>query len=216
MKVLILSDFDGTITTKDTLVELLDIYAYPKWHAIAGLVARGKMGTRVALRKEFSLFYLPKNQYLSFLRKKIKIDPYFKSFVKFIRNKGARLVILSGGFSLNISQTLKKYKLGKMLFYANKLLFKNGKFEIVYTHPGNGCRQCGNCKKDRLLQFKKKGYYIVYIGDSVTDHCPVREADLVFAKWNLEIYCRKRKIPYILYVGRNDIKNYLSKNLLTK
>ena len=133
-----------------------------------------------------------------------------------MRGRRIRLIIISGGFSLNIEAALKKYKLGNIPYYANKLLFKKDKFEIKYTYPGEACTQCGNCKKSHLLKFKKQGYFTVYIGDSITDHCPVKEADLVFAKWNLEAYCKKRKIPYIPYKNFNDIKTYLSKNILTK
>lgn len=211
MKIMILSDFDGTITTKDTLVAILNTYAPKSWHKIEKLVKSERMGSKVALRKEFSLFYINKARYVSFLKRKINIDPAFKSFLKFIKKRKIKFLILSGGFSLNIRTLLKKYKIGNLPFYANRLLFKNKKFEIIYPYPQNGCKKCGNCKRRHLLKFKKRGYYIIYIGDSTTDRCSIKEADLVFAKWDLAKYCRKRKIPYILYETFKDIRDYLKR-----
>jgi len=212
MKTIILSDFDGTITKRDTLVKLLNAYAPASWHKIEKLVKAGKMGSRVALRKEFALFYINKTKYTNFLKKKIKIDPAFKQFLRLIRKKGIKLVILSGGFSLNVKVILKQYKIGRIPFYANDLLFRKNRFEVRYPYPSDGCSKCGNCKKRHLLKFKNKGYYIIYIGDSTTDRCPIKEADLVFAKWELEKYCRKRKIPYIPYNTFKDVRDYLIRN----
>ena len=211
MKKVVLSDFDGTITTKDTLVEILNAFAPASWHKIEKLVVSGRMGSRVALRKEFSLFCITRKRYISFLKKRIKIDPGFKAFLHFIRKKRIRFAILSGGFSLNIRTILKKYGLGPFPYYANRLLFKKSRLEIRYPYPGNGCRKCGNCKKSHLLKFKDRGYYIIYVGDSTTDRCPCKEADLVFAKWGLEEYCKKRKIPYIPYSSFRDVRDYLKK-----
>jgi len=212
VKTIILSDFDGTITKRDTLVKLLNVYAPASWHKIEKLVKAGKMGSRVALRKEFALFYINKAKYTNFLKKKIKIDPAFKSFLRFIKKKGIKFVILSGGFSLNVKVILKQYGIRRISFYANDLLFRKNRFEVKYPHPSDGCNKCGNCKKRHLLNFKNKGYYIIYIGDSTTDRCPIKEADLVFAKWELEKYCRKRKIPYIPYNTFGDIRDYLIRN----
>jgi len=211
MKHVILSDFDGTITTRDTLVEILNAYAPSSWHKIEKSVTSGRMGSRVALRKEFSLFYISKRAYITFINKRIKIDPAFKSFLRFVRKKRIKFVILSGGFSLNIRTILKKYRLGKLPFYANKLVFKKDSLEVRYPYPADGCRKCGHCKRYHVLKFKEKGYYIIYVGDSTTDRCPIKAADLVFAKWDLAKYCRKRKIPYIPYNTFGDVRDYLQK-----
>jgi len=209
MKKIILCDFDGTITQRDTLVKILNAYAPASWHNIEKKVKSGKMGSRVALREEFSLFYIPKLKYVSFIKKRIKIDPYFKSFLSFIRKKRIKFIILSGGFSLNIRTILKKYNLKGLNFFANELIFSKDHFEVKYPYPGGGCTKCGNCKRRHLLKYKEKGYYIIYIGDSTTDRCPIKSADLVFAKWELAEYCRKRKIPYIPYDNFKDIRDYL-------
>jgi 2,3-diketo-5-methylthio-1-phosphopentane phosphatase len=209
MKPIILTDFDGTITTEDTLVKLLNTFAPSSWHKIEKSVKAGRMGSRVALRKEFSLFYISKQRYTSFLKKRVTIDPTFKPFLRFVRKKRIPFVILSGGFTLNVRTVLQKYRIRGVPYYANNLLFKRNRFEIEYPYPGNGCRQCGNCKKQHVLKFKNKGYSIIYIGDSTTDRCPVKEADVVFAKWELAEYCTKKKIPYITYNSFRDIRDHL-------
>jgi 2,3-diketo-5-methylthio-1-phosphopentane phosphatase len=209
MKPIILTDFDGTITAEDTLVKLLNTFAPKSWHKIEKLVKSGHMGSRVALRKEFSLFYITKKRYISFIKRHVTIDPFFKAFLRFVRARHIPFVILSGGFKLNVQTVLGKYRIRGVPYYANVLRFKRNQFEVEYPYPGNGCHQCGNCKKRHLLRFKNNGYFIIYIGDSTTDRCPVKEADLVFAKWELAEYCAQKKIPYVAYSSFRDIRDHL-------
>lgn len=231
---IILCDFDGTITTQDTLVKLLDTFAEKDWRFIEKKVRSEGFGNRIALRQEFGLCSpkkATKERIVQALNEDIEIDPYFKQFLEFCEREGYEFLIVSGGFSLCIETILKKYNLGNVPYYANKLLFprinasggngrrtaasagEKNKLAIDYPYSADDCRECGNCKTMHLRKYRAMGYYIIYIGDSTTDRCPARYADLVFAKGYLSEYCLKEKIDHIVYETFADIQSYLSENI---
>ena len=214
-KVVIVSDFDGTITQKDSLVEILDNFANPDWHKIAALITKGRLGTRIGLKKEFALCKITKKEFVDFLIKNIKIDKGFKSFLEFCKKNKLRFVVVSGGFNLNIETLFKKYRIKNIKYYANRIVFNENKAKLIFPSPDKSCKTCSHCKAPYIRHFKRKGWFTVYIGDSVTDRCPARVADLVFAKHNLAQYCKAKGINYIPYDTFGQIKHSLI-NLLLK
>ncbi|MGZ3959179.1 MAG: HAD-IB family phosphatase, partial [Flavisolibacter sp.] len=93
-KTIVISDFDGTITTRDALVEMLDSYAGPRWREIARLVKSGSMGTKVGLKKEMALLSISKKEFVAFLKRYIAIDRGFKGFLSFCRKKNIKLIVV--------------------------------------------------------------------------------------------------------------------------
>lgn len=218
-KKIILSDFDGTITTEDTLVKILDAFAGQLWRAIGKRIENNEFGTGIGLKQEFGLCdpkKATKEQIVRLLNEEIEIDPHFKTFLEFSKKEGYEFIIVSGGFSLCIDTILKKYNIGNLPYYSNKLLFEKHKLDIDYPYPSEGCKECGNCKTMHLRRYRSIGYNIVYIGDSTTDRCPVKYADLVFAKGSLSEYCLKEKIAHVPYETFADIQAHLAKNIITQ
>ena len=54
---------------------------------------------------------------------------------------------------------------------------------------------------------------IVYVGDGISDRCPVRYADVVFAKKNLIAYCQDANISYYRYENFDDVTRKLQELL---
>jgi 2-hydroxy-3-keto-5-methylthiopentenyl-1-phosphate phosphatase len=59
--------------------------------------------------------------------------------------------------------------------------------------------------KDLRLRYNR----IIYIGDSYSDVCPSRIADLVFAKFILYEKCRENGTACIRYDNFSDVMEYL-------
>jgi len=218
MNNVILCDFDGTITMQDTLVKILDTFAESDWRAIERQIRCEEFGNRIGLKQEFALCNpqkATKEKIVRLLNEEIEIDPYFKQFIEFSERENYEFVIVSGGFSLCIDTILKKYGLGNIPYFSNKILFEKNKLEIENPYSSEECRECGNCKTMHLRKYRSLGYYIIYIGDSTTDRCPSRYADLVFAKGHLSDFCLKEKINHVTYENFADIQSYLSQNIST-
>ena len=208
-KIVIVSDFDGTITRKDSLVEILDEFASPEWHKIARLVKSGRLGTKIGLRKELALCRVSRKKYVDFLKRNIKIDSTFKNFLNFCEKNNFKFLAVSGGFTLNIEIIFKKYRIRDIDYHANMITFNGDMVKLKFPYKDISCRVCSLCKAPFIRKLKRKGYFTIYIGDSVTDRCPGRIADLVFAKHHFAEYCKAKGIAFISYDTFGQIKNYL-------
>lgn len=213
-KIVVVSDFDGTITKKDSLVEILDVFASPQWHKIARLVKAGRLGTKIGLRKELALCRVSRKKYVDFLKRNIKIDLTFKNFLVFCKKNNFKFLVVSGGFTLNIETIFKKYRLRGIDYYANITTFNGDTVKLKFPYKDKSCRSCSLCKAPFIRKFKTVGAglprpYVIYIGDSVTDRCPAKVADLVFAKHDMAEYCKAKGIAYVPYDTFGQIKNYL-------
>src|SRR3989338_2515046 len=178
MKDIILCDFDGTITTQDTLVAILDRFAGPAWKDVGKSILNKEFGTGIGLKREIALCdpkKATKEAIVRLLNEDIEIDPHFKPFFEFCAGNNYEFLILSGGFSLCIDTILKKYGLGNIAYYANKVLFprlnstrrnawrgpasfcllkglagEKDRLDIEYPHLSENCNECGNCKTMHL------------------------------------------------------------------
>lgn len=207
----IFSDFDGTITTEDTLVYLLDKYGSPDWWDIENRLLQGTIDEKQALPAEIDTLNVPWDEAISALLSDIEIDPGFAEFIKWIGNRKIPFSILSGGFKEISSALLKYHFKNNFKILANSLEIDGCNWKVVPSKQPKINNLCNNCKSFPLLEMKKKGYQTVYIGDGSTDRCPASNADMVFAKSDLADYCRDNSITFQTYSGFNDILNIMCK-----
>ncbi len=209
-KPIIFSDFDGTITTQDSLVHILDLYGAPNWREIELRVKRGEIGSRVSLVQEFNTFHGSWENVRKRLIEDISIDRSFMSFLEFAKQNRIDTIVLSGGFESFIKVVFEKYGLENIPFFANRITFKDNKAFIDFPYYRKECGLCGHCKTAHLQACRQSGFYpVIYIGDGTTDRCPAATADLVFAKDGLARYCSRENIAYIEWTTFDDIIEYL-------
>ncbi|MDD5449305.1 MAG: MtnX-like HAD-IB family phosphatase [Candidatus Omnitrophica bacterium] len=209
-KIVIISDFDGTITKKDSLVQILDRFAGPAWRDIARLIRNGRLGTRIGLKREFALCRVTKKQFVEFILENTALDPAFKDFLEFCKRNRIAFLVVSGGFTLNIETVFNKFGITGVPYYANRVTFNGDRVRLRFPYKDKRCKACSLCKAPYIRKFKKRGYFTVYIGDSVTDRCPGKIADLVFAKLGLAEYCAAKGINYIPYNTFGRVKKIIS------
>jgi 2-hydroxy-3-keto-5-methylthiopentenyl-1-phosphate phosphatase len=81
-------DYDGTISTRDTGVALLEEFAPPAWRTIDEEYTRGEIGSRVCLLDEWDL--LPKDEArLRAAAAAVPLDPGLDDLVTALRAAGA-------------------------------------------------------------------------------------------------------------------------------
>lgn len=213
-KPIIYCDFDGTITLKDTLVHILDTFGSPHWRDIELRVKNGEIGCAVSLVEEFDTFHGSWDQVQKSLLDHISIDTTFTGFLGFCRSNDIEFIVLSGGFGQFIDLVFTKEGVDGVRYYSNEIFFKNHKAELNYPYFNDQCGSCGHCKTSHVRISRRDNYFpIIYIGDGTTDRCPVREADLVFAKDSLARYCRRNDIDYVPWSDFSDIQAYLKNHM---
>ncbi len=199
-------DFDGTITKKDSVNGFFEKYTNGKWLKSEKLWIEGKISSRenaliqVGLLKNISQKQL--NDYIN----SIEIDDFFLEFVDFIKSKNIKLTILSDGFDLFIKSVLKRYNLN-IPYFANKLIYKNGEFDIEFPNFNENCdKKSGMCKCNKVKESK-----FCYIGDGTSDLCIAKKADYLFATKKLHQYCKENNVQHFPFTSFCNIIDVLDK-----
>lgn len=204
-KIIILTDFDGTITKMDVGTALVENFGPKGWKRYEEKWIQGEIGSRYTLEYFYENMTQTTQQLIDFIDSNIEVDESFYDFYSYCRNNKIDLYIVSDGMNFYIDFILKKNKLDDIPYFSN-LYIDNGSYvKTKFPYFNEQCGMCGNCKSDQLQKFLDKETYIIYIGDGYTDRCVSGKADLVFAKNDLEKYCRNNNIDYIPYNNFSDV-----------
>jgi 2-hydroxy-3-keto-5-methylthiopentenyl-1-phosphate phosphatase len=208
LKIQVFSDFDGTVTRRDTLVHLLDRYIGDSWYEIEDRVDAGSLSEELGLRQEIALLDAPFPEALAMVLAEVPVDHGFASFVEFCEAKNWPLTILSGGLHPLIEAVLKNEGLERVPVQANNLTFdEDGRWRVLPASTPRIKALCNHCKSWWL---EKSTDPVIYIGDGTTDRCPGERADLLFAKAGLADWCEKKGVAHIRWENFDEIIAWLS------
>lgn len=205
---IVICDFDGTITKRDSLDLFLNKYADEKWKDYEKLWFEGKIGSRECIRKQFDLITGMDNEELDNFLRSVEVDDYFSEFYTKAKAQNIRVVIVSDGFDLFIKNILKNYGIDDIEIYTNHLEFKSGNFLMEFPNISNSCKKhSGTCKCKIVNDFKNQYKTLFYIGDGISDFCVSDKADCLFAKRRLLDYCKKNSIDFVEYNTFYEVMN---------
>jgi len=135
----------------------------------------------------------------SVLRPLFEAEPLrngFLDFYQYCKAENLPLTIVSDGFSCYIRPILAKNEIDTK-FFANTIeVNEAGGLSVEFTHGRESCRHCGACKCAAIDLTSDENDTIVYIGDGYSDVCPVKIADIVFARDMLCKMCERDGVPY--------------------
>jgi 2,3-diketo-5-methylthio-1-phosphopentane phosphatase len=202
-------DFDNTITHFDVLDSVIENFSVDrKWVAFEEDWKKGKIGSKDCLAGQLKSVRVDRirlDQYLS----KIRIDPYFKSIIRLLEKNGVRPVILSDSFSHFIRTILRNNGVGNIRLYSNRIRISGDRLIPRFPHQHPDCEICGNCKSNHLPKGARGEKVIIYVGDGLSDLCPAKNSDIVFAKGSLKKYLLKEGKPFISFGSLKSVYNFL-------
>lgn len=197
-------DFDGTITKNDSVNGFFEKYARDDWMASEKLWIEGKISSKENAIIQVNMLDNVSQKQLDDYIDSIEIDDYFLDFVDYVKSKNIKLTILSDGFDLFIQKLLERYNLD-IPYYANKLTYNDGKFNIEFPYYNENCdKKAGMCKCHKV-----KENHFCYIGDGTSDLCIASKADVLFATKNLHKYCEENFINHHYFYSFSNIINKL-------
>lgn len=210
-------DFDGTITRKDVGNEFFIKFGGERCRTYIEQYRSGHLSAKTLFRSEVdALGCLDTPQALEFLRVQ-EIDGSFREFAGFCKDHGISFHIVSDGLDFYIHEILKHHGIEGVPVYSNKLLLReDGTAGIEFPHDDAECTRCACCKRNIIVTSAADDDVVVYIGEGYSDRCPVRYADIVFAKDELQRYCQEMNITYYLYSDFNDVTRKLGEILSRK
>jgi 2,3-diketo-5-methylthio-1-phosphopentane phosphatase len=189
----IFSDFDGTITDTDTLVFLAtNLGGGPEMVAAIGrLIREGKLTLAEGIAAEMRSIRVSYDEAIEVMREEIQLDPGFPAFARWCREKQIPLTVLSAGFLQNIELFLPRDEYPQIEILANTLRPNE---KIGWQCEFRDQSDYGHDKAQALKAARKRGEYVLFIGDGLSDRSAAEAADEVYAKHSLAEYCRERGI----------------------
>ncbi|MCL1864723.1 MAG: MtnX-like HAD-IB family phosphatase [Spirochaetes bacterium] len=176
-------DFDGTITKKDTLDELIFKYSIDdSWKLIEKRWQAGLIGSRQCLEEEFALLRIPKAELHKSIEN-IEVDDGIFNLLKIIKTYSIPITIVSDGVDLFINQILKNNNIHGITIRSNTIEHNEPYLKLICPYNNTNCpvgsAHCKCLSMDTLTAANKKS---IYIGDGLSDLCAAKHSDFIFAK----------------------------------
>lgn len=207
-------DFDGTAALQDVGSSLFRTFAGEKANSIVADYLSGKINARDCLTKECEALGSIDRRSLETFVDGFQLDPTFSPFVRFCRSRGIPLTILSDGLDFYVRRILVNAGLEDVPWFANRAVWQETTNNMATLTPefpyrDEHCDLCGNCKRNHIASLTPDDDAVVYIGDGISDRCPVRFADMVFAKKRLIRYCQEQNVSYWKFDTFDDVRQRL-------
>jgi 2-hydroxy-3-keto-5-methylthiopentenyl-1-phosphate phosphatase len=212
-------DFDGTITTVDVGDTMFETFGGTACLRSIEEYRNEKISAVECFRQECLSCGVVDKEHLDEFLDNQPIDTSFAEFVEFCKARGIECAVLSDGMDYYIERILRRHTMSSVNYYSNHLdlLPVDGTrmvmFQPSFPHTDETCCRCACCKRNYILTHAADDDIIVYIGEGYSDRCPVRYADIVFAKDELLNYCRTENISYFEYTSFRDITDRLARML---
>jgi 2-hydroxy-3-keto-5-methylthiopentenyl-1-phosphate phosphatase len=181
---LIVVDFDGTITERDTLDDVLERYAPDAYELAERGLQEGRLTLRECMTMEFRPVCGDHETIVSEAVNSAHVRPGFSQFVRAAEAAGHRLVIVSGGFESIIRRILHREGAGHLAVIAHEARFTPAGTTVEFRH-GQACDVCGQECKRSVVDDLRNGHPVAYIGDGFSDRCAAVSADRRFARRSL-------------------------------
>ena len=208
-----ISDFDGTLTTKDFYKILSDTYYKEELEPIYKSWRNGEMKNREYLNYVFNNVHRNESELLEDILN-ISFDPTAKDFIKQVKAAGGDFIIISAGSNYYIDKVLEKNHIEGVDVYSNKSIFKNNGLHFDLDEHDEYYSDQNGIDKLIVVQKLKANYKkIFYAGDNTPDLKPALISDAIFAKGKLINLLKKEKKEFFKFENFSEVwdklKTYL-------
>ena len=221
-KAILFLDFDGTITRRDAVDAILEVYADPKWLEVEAEWRAGRMGSRDCLQAQMRLVRASRKQ-LDSLLDEIEIDAGLTSLLELCADHDIPAHIISDGFDYCIRRMLSRANkrvhalLRGARICASRLEARGNQWRTEFPFFHQTCAHgCATCKPAVMRLLNPANAAAIFVGDGLSDQYAVESADLVFAKNGLAAYCRENSVEHVSYNTLADVAQHLDRWLVAR
>ena len=214
---LIVCDFDGTLTARDTNSELAVRFAAERYAALEGRLARREITVRETLAGEFEGLDVPLADLVD-AALAIPIRRGFRELVEATRAAGGEFVLMSTGFRQIIEPLLERDGLLDLApLRANDMVETAGGLHLEWRDMPD-CERCGeHCKRSEVTRLRagdlpevsRAHEHVVFIGDGFSDRCGADAADRIFARDSLAAWLDEQGLVWESWNDFHDITRAL-------
>ncbi|MFZ0892236.1 MAG: HAD-IB family phosphatase [Thermoplasmata archaeon] len=201
----VVSDFDGTLTSYDLGTMVLEQFGAPGWEHFDELFEAGKITLGDCLREQTALIRASSPaEILRYLLPFSEFRPGMKPLLDECRRGGSKFVVASAGIDFCIRQVFRREGLSipPLCCPVTKSTAQGFRIKMPRTASlGDGASvrfsSGENFKKSLVAAHQARGRSVTFLGDGAADIAPASVADKVFAidRSPLAIACVQRGIP---------------------
>lgn len=204
----VVSDFDGTITTSDLVVDLTTRVDEAN-RATVEQINRRELSLREGLAELFSrLPSADRQHYEEYLRHLARFRSGFHRFSAVLEKSGIPFYIVSNGLDFMLDAVLGSEESGSPRRISNGAHFDGPVITVDWRYP---CHDpcpggCGLCKYQVVAELSEQfAAPVIYIGDGITDINGARRADRVYARSLLAQWLESEHVPYTPFETFDDV-----------
>lgn len=200
-------DFDGTITTQDTFVSMLEKFAPEIAQKLLPAIFKREISLKDGIHQTLgtisSAHYPDIIEYMACQ----PVREGLLEFIAFLNRLEVPFVVVSGGLTEMVNAVLKRQQLieGVTAIHAGQV-DTTGELLRAYSTIESEVEFVAKAQAMAKYPVQSK----IAIGDSVTDINMSLAADLVFARDRLMQYLDGENKPYVQWDNFHDIQNYLA------
>ena len=198
----IFSDFDGTVTSHDSIVFLTEVFGGgPEYRRdILKRFERGELDLFQIIEQELASVKVPWEEAARALKERISVDPEFPAFVDWCRGQRYPLSVVSSGIQRVVALFIGH--LG-VPFFAHPVEFRPEGWRYRRDRRSD--------KEELLRKARSDERKIVYIGDGISDISVLGHTDWLFAKSRLARYCSENGISFFPFDSFHEVRERLER-----
>ena len=208
---LLLLDFDGTITERDTLDLLAREYAPAAFAAAEERLQSGRWTLNEVIRHEFEAVHADEADVLAFVRERVVLRPGLAELVDLCRERFIEAVVVSAGFHEVIEPVLAWHGVALPVVAHHATFTRDG--AIVSFRERPVCAHCGEQCKRSALSALARGRLVAYAGDGWSDRCGARAKTRSAARAGLAEHLAAEGVPYTPFDDLYDVRAGLARFL---
>lgn len=202
-------DFDGTVTTTDTGVHLLERLATADWRIEEERYESGQIGSRECLQRQWDL--LPHDEgRLRATAREVEVDAGFAPLVAALKRAGAEVTVVSDGFGFYAEEVCAAHGVEVM---TNVVDWSSGQLTFPHLDRCCPCTTCGTCKQAPIKDARRRGRRTVFVGDGISDRKAALLADVLLAKDDLARWCEELGVDHRRFESLGDVARILDVSL---
>ncbi len=215
MNIAILCDFDDTAAQQNVAHLVLDRFANNDWRKLQQQFQEGTIRAKDYFEWPFASVTASREAMQRHVRDNGRLRDGFVELAHYCREHGVELAIVTHGLDFYVEALLEQAGLDWLPTYAVHAHFNDSGIQYEYKYAREGCLEYGNCKCSIVDRYRGNGRQVLYVGDGISDLCPARRADLVFARARLLKECQEQGLPHIELRDFNDVIAELERRRVT-
>ena len=207
--IVILCDFDGTITNIDTAFSVLENFTQGDWLKYDDLLEKEEISLEECMTKQFAMIRGTEDEMIDYVMANTSISNTFDKLEKYCNQNHILLIIVSGGLDFIIRHYIQTNNWNVGLVAAKTKITNNG---IRLEFPKKIYHNSGDFKADLTKYYQNQEKRVIFIGDGLADFEAVKIADhnFIVKGSRLAKYCIKNRINFKEMDNFSDVIDFIS------